>query len=55
MTFASEYFGKTVEHADVAHVLALFPLDEALVERLGSERTLSELAEDLDEIGYPRP
>lgn len=54
VTFASEYFAKDVDAADVAHVLALRPLDEALVERLGSERSLAELAEDLEEIGYPR-
>ena len=53
MAYAEEYFERTVSVEDVAHVLALRPLDASLVERLGSERDLDELREDLEEIGYP--
>lgn len=52
-TWAAEYFEKPIAVEDAAHVLALRPLDEALVERLGGGRSLDELREDLEEIGYP--
>lgn len=51
--WASDYFERPVTAKDAAHVLAHRPLDEALLARLGSERSLAELAEDLAEIGYP--
>ena len=53
VSYAEEYFERTVSVEDVAHVLALRPLEASLVERLGSERDLDELREDLEEIGYP--
>jgi len=52
-SWASEYFGSEVRADDVALVFAHRPLDEALLARLGSERTLEDLADDLAEIGYP--
>ncbi|HEY4178368.1 MAG TPA: hypothetical protein VGM90_16085 [Kofleriaceae bacterium] len=51
-TFAQEYFGVAVPLEDVAHVLAGKPLDETLVARISTQRTLPELKADLDEIGY---
>jgi hypothetical protein len=53
VAFAHAYFEKTITVEDAAHVLALRPLDESILERLGSERSLEELREDLGEIGYP--
>ncbi|WP_394828108.1 hypothetical protein [Pendulispora albinea] len=53
VAWASEYFEVSISVADAAHVLALRPLDHALLLRLGSERSLAELRDDLDEIGYP--
>jgi len=52
-SWASEYFGRDVDAKAVQHVFAHGPLDEALLSRLGSERTLEDLADDLAEIGYP--
>ncbi len=50
--FASDYFEANPDIADVARVLALEPLDDALLQRLGATRTLEQLADDLAEIGY---
>jgi len=52
VAYAAEYFEKTLAVADVAQVLALAPLDDALLARLGCERSLRALRDDLDEIGY---
>jgi hypothetical protein len=52
-SWASAYFERDVDAKAALHVFAHRPLDEALLSRLGSERTLEELAEDLLEIGYP--
>ncbi|HRG97192.1 MAG TPA: hypothetical protein PLR99_13155 [Polyangiaceae bacterium] len=53
VAWAAEYFELEIAPEDAAHVLALRPLDGAIVARLGGERTLEELREDLEEIGYP--
>ena len=53
VAFAADYFERAIEVDDAAHVLALGPLDPTILERLGSDRALAELREDLEEIGYP--
>ncbi|WP_432543852.1 hypothetical protein [Kineococcus sp. SYSU DK002] len=53
--FAAEYHETDLDRADVAHVLALRPLDEGLVRRLNPARTLAGLAGDVARIGYPGP
>ncbi len=55
VAWARDYFERDLAVEDVAHVLALGPLDEARIARLGSERSLAKLREDLEEIGYPLP
>jgi hypothetical protein len=49
---AREYLELEVPEDAVANVLAGMPLDEALLGKLGSTRTLTELAGDLEELGY---
>lgn len=53
VAWAADYFELEIAVEDAAHVLALRPLDEAIVARLGGARTLLELREDLEELGYP--
>ncbi|HEU0033915.1 MAG TPA: hypothetical protein VFQ53_24975 [Kofleriaceae bacterium] len=50
--YAAEYFERDVPLDVIAHVYAGGPLDDRIVARV-SDRTLAELADDLDEIGYP--
>jgi hypothetical protein len=52
---AREYLDLEVPADAVAHVFAGMPLDEALLGKLESTRTLAELAADLGEIGYGAP
>lgn len=52
VAYAKTYFEMKVAADDVAHVLAGKKLDAKLLERLGSERTLAELKDDLAEIAY---
>jgi hypothetical protein len=54
VSYARAYFEAKVGADDVAHVLAGKKLDAELLGRLGSERSLGELKEDLAEIGYGR-
>jgi hypothetical protein len=50
---AAEYFEAKIDLALVEHVFALKPLTAELVTALGSERSLDELANDVNEIDYP--
>lgn len=52
VAYAKAYFEMKVGADDVAHVLAGKKLDAKLLGRLGSERTLAELKDDLAEIAY---
>jgi hypothetical protein len=49
---AKAYFEVDVPLDAIAHVLAGKPLDQALVKRIGGERTLRAMKKDLAEIGY---
>lgn len=51
--FARDYYDTDVSSEAVAEVLALTPLTDRLVQRLNPEATLTDLAEDISEIGYP--
>ena len=51
--FAEEYYEVSLDPADVAAIFALRPLTDQLVTALNPHRTLAELAEDLDSVGYP--
>ena len=53
--FAADYYETELERDDIAHVLALRPLSEELVQRLNPQRTLAQLGEDIVSIGYPTP
>ena len=50
--FALEYFEHDVPLDAIAHVLGGKPLRESLVTRVGADRSLEALADDLAEIGY---
>lgn len=52
--YARDYFEVEVDAGDVEQVYNLNPLTADLLNRLGSQRTLDELADDIAEIGYPR-
>jgi hypothetical protein len=51
--FARDYFEAGLDEAAVADVYAHRPLDAELVARINPERTLADLLEELQEIGYP--
>lgn len=51
--WAADYFERDIDVSAVRQVFAHGAVREELLERLGSERTLEELTEDLTEIGYP--
>ncbi|MEV7559597.1 hypothetical protein [Streptomyces sp. NPDC089795] len=53
--FAEDHYEVPVDLAAVSHVYALRPLDQELVSSLNAEVTLADLAQDISEIGYPRP
>lgn len=51
--FAEEYFEVSVPLDAVRDVYAHRPMTDALLGRLGAQRDLAAMREDLDEIGYP--
>lgn len=51
--WADDYYGIRPERAAVRAVYAHMPITENLLKRLGSPRNQDELAEELEEIGYP--
>ncbi|MFI6846326.1 hypothetical protein OG535_01575 [Kitasatospora sp. NBC_00085] len=53
--WAEDYYEVPVDLGAVRDVYALRTLNEKLVSSLNSEVTLADLAEDIAEIGYPRP
>ncbi|MYY09971.1 hypothetical protein GT204_13865 [Streptomyces sp. SID4919] len=53
--FAEDYYEVPVDQRAVGNVYALRPLDQELVSLLNAEVTLADLAQDISEIGYPRP
>lgn len=52
--FAADYYGIPMDLAAVRHVYALRPLPPALVAGLNPAASLSDVAEEIGEIGYPR-
>jgi hypothetical protein len=50
--YASDYFEATVPVDAIAHVLAGTKLDAKLVKRITTDRTLSDLKNDLAQIAY---
>ena len=52
--YAEAYFERELPRTAVAQVLAGKPLTQKLVAQLGEERSLEELKDDLEEIGYGR-
>lgn len=52
--FAEDYFESQVDSSAVRAVFALEPLTQELVQRLNPETDMAALADDLDQIGYPR-
>ncbi|MFF2042793.1 hypothetical protein ACFVVX_20415 [Kitasatospora sp. NPDC058170] len=53
--YAEDYYEVPVDLDAVRDVYALRPLSQTLVSSLNSEATLTDLAEDISEIGYPQP
>ncbi|WP_069173645.1 hypothetical protein [Streptomyces griseus] len=53
--FAEDYYEVPVDLEAVRDVYDLRPLSQELVSSLNSEVALTELAEDIAEIGYPQP
>jgi len=51
--FARDYFEEDLDAGAVADVYAHRPLDAGLVTRINPERSLADLIEELEEIGYP--
>lgn len=49
--FAAEYFEVDASATAIAHVLSGKPLDAGLLAQLGSDRSLDDLAPELEEIG----
>ncbi|MBL8951733.1 MAG: hypothetical protein JNK82_13205 [Myxococcaceae bacterium] len=54
VAWAEGYYERKVLLGPVAYVLSAQPLSAALLEQLECERSLDELAADLDEIAYGR-
>lgn len=54
LTFAEEYYEVALDLEPIRHVYALMPLTEYVVTVLNPQRQLSDLAEGIAEIGYPR-
>ncbi|MFF0201462.1 hypothetical protein [Streptomyces sp. NPDC005017] len=52
--FAEDHYEVSVDLAAVSAVYALRPLDQELVSSLNEEVTLTELARDISETGYPQ-
>jgi hypothetical protein len=53
VAFAEHFYKVEVDHAAVAHVVARRPLTDAVLKTLNPDLALSDLREDLAEIGYP--
>ncbi|MEV0093724.1 hypothetical protein [Streptomyces sp. NPDC050738] len=53
--FAEDYYEVSIDLAAVSQVHALQPLNQELVSLLNPEVSLADLAQDISEIGYPRP
>jgi hypothetical protein len=51
--FAEDYFEQTLDHDAVREIFALRPLADDVVQRLNSELTMEDLADDVAAIGYP--
>ena len=51
--WAADYYEREVELAAVEHVYRHIPITSEVVARLNSEVSLSDLAADISEIGYP--
>lgn len=54
LTFAEDYHEQALDLEAVRHVYALMPLTEYVVTSLNRERRLTDLADEIAEIGYPR-
>ena len=54
MTFAENVFEVALELDAIRHVYAQLPLTEEVVRSLNPEVQLSDLKDDIAEIGYPR-
>lgn len=54
LTFAEDYYEVALDLEPIRHVYALMPLTEYVVTSLNPQRRLSDLAEGIAEIGYPR-
>lgn len=52
--FAEDYYEVSVDLEAVSQVHALRPLDRELVSLLNPEVSLTDLAQDISEIGYPQ-
>ncbi|MFD9672647.1 hypothetical protein ACFWAO_12180 [Streptomyces sp. NPDC059981] len=52
--FAEDYYEVSVDPGAVSQVYALRPLDQELVSLLNPEVSLTDLAQDISEIGYPQ-
>lgn len=53
-SWASEYYERSIPLDAVKHVYAHKPLTQQLISRLNPDRSLDDLAGDLDEVGYQR-
>ncbi|MBC6445724.1 hypothetical protein [Actinokineospora xionganensis] len=51
--WAADYYDRPVDLAAVRHIFAMLPLTAEVVRALNSDLTLDDLAEDIQEIGYP--
>jgi len=54
LTFAEDYYEVALDVEAIRHVYALMPLTEYVVTSLNPQRRLTDLAEGIAEIGYPR-
>jgi hypothetical protein len=54
LTFAEDYYEVALDLEPIRHVYALMPLTDYVVTSLNRQRRLSDLAEGIAEIGYPR-
>lgn len=54
LTFAEEYYEVALDLEAIRHVYALMPLTEYVVTSLNRHRRLTDLTDDIAEIGYPR-
>ena len=51
--WAEEYYEKSIDLDVVKKIMKHSPLKSSMVEALNSDITMNDLAEDIDEIGYP--